>query len=279
MSSTVHRSTPPRVLSIAGSDSSAGAGIQADLKTISACGAYALTALTAITAQDPQGVQAMWPVTPEQLREQILCALRYQPAAIKLGMLGSAALVQVVMDCLNTAPHIPLVIDPIIRASSGAILLDAEGVQLLREHLLVRAQIITPNRQEARALFDGDDEHTLHDWVQEHKVAVLLTGGDSAMGIAGEPRFCTDVLFTTNNIEHHTAPYIETNNHHGTGCTLSAALASFLAHGFALHEAVQYARQFVQQALRAGAQQQWPGCGPLHHFFAFGSATASENTP
>jgi len=110
-------------------------------------------------------------------------------------------------------------------------------------------------------------------------VTVLLTGGDSTLAVAGEPRYCTDILITPNSIEHYTAPRIETDNHHGTGCTLTAALASFLAHGFSIPEAVQYARHFVQQALRAGATQHWPGHGPLHHFFAFGHRAVTESSP
>ena len=279
MSQPSEQTTPPRVLSIAGSDSSGGAGIQADLKTISACGAYALTAITAITAQDPDGVQAVWPVSEEQLRQQIDCALRYTPAAIKLGMLGNAALVQVVCDCLAAQPHIPVIADTVIRASSGAALLDDAGVQLLRDHLLPRTQLITPNRQEARVLFGDDDERSVQAWVRQHRVTVLLTGGNSTLAVAGEPRYCTDILITPNSIEHYTAPRIETDNHHGTGCTLTAALASFLAHGFSIPEAVQYARHFVQQALRAGATQHWPGHGPLHHFFAFGHRAVTESSP
>jgi len=271
--------TLPRILSIAGSDTSGGAGIQADTKTISACGAYALTAVTALTAQDPDGVQAVWPVSTEQLRQQITCALRYEPTAIKLGMLGNAALVQVVLDCLRTHPHISVVADTIIRASSGAALLDEEGVVLLRDQLLPRATIATPNRQEARVLFGDDDERSVQAWVRQHRVTVLLTGGDSTLAVAGEPRYCTDILITPNSIEHYTAPRIETDNHHGTGCTLTAALASFLAHGFSIPEAVQYARHFVQQALRAGATQHWPGHGPLHHFFAFGHRAVTESSP
>ena len=273
------QNTLPRVLSIAGADTSGGAGIQADIKTISACGAYALTAITAITAQDPDGVQAAWPVDADQLRQQIHCSLRYAPAVIKLGMLGNAALVQVIIDCLSAYPSIPLVVDPVIRASSGAALLDNEGVQLLRDHLLPTAHIITPNRQEARLLFGDDDERALQTWVRKYKVPVLLTGGNSELAIVGEPRFCTDVLITPDSIEHCTSPRIETQNHHGTGCTLSAALASFIAHGFSLPEAVQYARYFVQQALRAGATQRWPGHGPLHHFFAFGQPATTEISP
>lgn len=275
MSSHTQHSTPPRVLSIAGSDTSAGAGIQADLKTISACGTYALTAISALTAQDPEGVQAVWPVETAQLREQIGCALRYQPAAIKLGMLGNASLVQTVIDCLATQPDIPVVADTIIRASSGAMLLDDAGVRLLRDQLLPHALIATPNHQEARVLFGSDDARDIQRWVREHDTYILLTGGISA---ADTVRFCTDVLITDDNIEHFTAPRIDTPNQHGTGCTLTAALASFIAHGFSVYEAVQYARHFVQQALQASSTQQWPGTGPLHHFFAFGSRTATEKT-
>ena len=260
---------PPIVLSIAGSDTCGGAGIQADIKTISACGAYAMTAITAITTQDPNGVRNVWPVTAEQLGDQIEAALAYRPAVIKIGMLGNAELANVVADILDSHPDIPLVLDTVIRSSSGAALLDSAGVLILRERLLPRATIATPNRQETRELFDDADELTLQSWAKKTSALLLVTGGDSELALAGDTRFCTDVLIG-DNIEHLTSPRIETQNHHGTGCTLSAAIASFIAHGFSVPEAVQYARQFVQQALRAAAHQQWPGYGPLNHFFAFG---------
>jgi hydroxymethylpyrimidine/phosphomethylpyrimidine kinase len=269
---------PPLVLSIAGSDTSSGAGIQADIKTVSACGAYAMTAITAITAQDPGGVRAVWPVTPEQLGQQIEAALAYRPAAIKIGMLGNAELANIVADILAAHSDIPLVLDTVMRATSGAPLLDSAGVQVMRERLLPRASIITPNRQEARELFDNGDESAMLAWSRDTHVAVLVTGGDSELAVAGDARFCTDI-FISNDIEHLTAPRVETRNHHGTGCTLSAAIASFIAHGFSLPEAVQYARQFVQQALRAAADQSWPGNGPLNHFFAFGKTAKPETTP
>jgi hydroxymethylpyrimidine/phosphomethylpyrimidine kinase len=266
----------PTVLTIAGSDTSSGAGCQTDIKTIAACGAYAFTAITALTAQDPAGVQAVWPVTAKQLREQIRCALRYAPRVIKIGMLANAKLATVVADELAKHPQIPVVLDTVIRASSGAELLDTAGVAVLRDRLLPHATIITPNRQEARQLFDDADELTLQTWSANNGVAVLLTGGDGDLAVAGVPRFCTDVLITASGIEHMTLPRIETRHHHGTGCTLSAALAAFLAHGFSLPEAVQYARQFVHQALLAAVDQQWPGNGPLNHFFAFGKTTSME---
>ena len=272
---TAATAIPPIVLSIAGSDTSGGAGIQADLKTISACGAYAMTAITAITTQDPGGVRNVWPVSAEQLCDQIEAALAYRPAAIKIGMLGNAALTNVVADILDSHPHIPLVLDTVIRSSSGAALLDVPGMQVLRERLLPRATIATPNRQEAYALFDDTDEKQWQTWSTKAGVPLLVTGGDAALALAGEARFCTDV-FISSDIEHLTSPWIETRNHHGTGCTLSAAIASFIAHGFSVPEAVQHARQFVQQALHAAANQQWSGYGPLNHFFAFGKTVTSE---
>ena len=267
---------PPLVLTIAGSDTSAGAGIQADIKTISACGAYALTAVTALTAQDPDGVQAVWPVSTGQLREQIHCALQFRPHAIKIGMLASAELVDVVADSLAACADIPVVLDTVIRSSSGAELLDHNGIARLRERLLPRATIITPNKQEARILFEESDEAGIQVWSQTHRVTVLETGGDSDLAVAGEPRFCTDIFFNGHTVEHMTLPHIETANHHGTGCTLAAALASFLAHGFPLPEAVQYARQFVHQSLLAAVGHSWPGHGPLNHFFAFDKTLARE---
>lgn len=263
-----HALAPPVVLSIAGSDTSGGAGIQADTKTISACGAYAMTAITALTAQDPAGVRAVWPVSAAQLGDQIEAALAYHPKAIKIGMLGNADLAHVAADILDHHLHIPLVLDTVIRSSSGASLLDAPGIEVLRERLLPRATIATPNRQEARILFDSVDEKNWQAWSTKTGVPLLVTGGDES-ALAGDAGFCTDVL-VSDDIEHLTLPRIETQNHHGTGCTLSAAIASFIAHGFSVAEAVQYARQFVQQALHAAATQQWPGNGPLNHFFAFG---------
>ena len=269
-------SQPPRILTIAGSDTSAGAGSPADIKTIAACGGFALPVLTAITAQDPAGVQAVWPVTQVQLQQQLDCALRFQPQAVKIGMLASAELVDVVANVLATLPGIPVVLDTVIRASSGSALLDEAGVQQLRERLLPHATIITPNLQEAAQLFPGEDEH---DWlvrVRDTGVAMLVTGGDALPAVEPLPRYCTDVLVMADSIEHLTLPRVETENHHGTGCTLTAALATFLAHGFPLAEAVNLARQFVHQALLGARQQSWQGHGPLNHFFAFGRQHAVE---
>ena len=175
MTAATHAPPPPIVLSIAGSDTSGGAGIQADIKTISACGAYAMTSIAAITTQDPNGVRNVWPVTPEQLGDQIEAALAYHPAVIKIGMLGNAALANVVADILDKHRDIPLVLDTVIRSSSSAALLDSDGVQILRERLLPRATIVTPNRQEARELFDDTNELTLQSWTKKTGVLLLVT--------------------------------------------------------------------------------------------------------
>jgi hydroxymethylpyrimidine/phosphomethylpyrimidine kinase len=182
--------------------------------------------------------------------------------------------VQIVAEQLQLCRDVPLVLDTIIRASSGAVLLDDEGVRALQALLLPRATLITPNRQEAAVLFPGMDEEDIRQWSHNTGVAVLLTGGDSHLALAGEPRYCTDILVTPDNIEHLTLPRVETVNHHGTGCALTAAIAAFLAHGFALPDAVQYARHFVHRALLGARSQQWPGNGPLHHFFAFADSPA-----
>ncbi len=277
---------PPLVLTIAGSDTSAGAGIQADIKTISMCGAYALTVVTALTAQSPEGVRAVWPVTAEQLQQQLASVAQYPLQVIKVGMLGNAALVDVVADFLEAHSSLPVILDTVIRSSSGAELLDNAGVMRLRERLMPRATVMTPNKQEARELFDhasfasesfaNASEQAMQAWSAKTGVAILITGGDSELTIAGEARFCTDVFFQGDMIEQYTLPRIETPNHHGTGCTLTAAIASFMAHGFSLPEAVQHARQFVHQALLAARDQQWSGHGPLNHLFAFGKSAIRE---
>lgn len=254
---------PICVLSIAGSDTSGGAGIQADIKTISVCGAYALTAITAITAQNTQGVQGVWPVTPEQLHNQMEAAFSYQPAAIKIGMLGNAQLVNAVADVISKHPAIPCIIDPIIFASSGAVLLDEDGVDVLRARLLPRATLITPNVVEARALFGNDYLAVAQLWSQKTGVAVLITHGDT------DDEYCTDTFIYCDTKETFRSPRIETRNNRGTGCTLTAAIASFVAQGLPLVEAIHNARGFVRRALAAGQADKWQGSGPLKHFHEF----------
>jgi hydroxymethylpyrimidine/phosphomethylpyrimidine kinase len=253
----------PCVLSIAGSDTSGGAGIQADLKTISVCGAYALTAVTAITAQGPAGVTGMWPVPAAQLRAQIEAALAYQPAAIKIGMLGNAELVNVVADALAAHRHIPVIMDTIIVSSSGTALLDDEGIEHLRGRLLPLATLITPNQLEARELFGKDMEVVAQLWSEKTAVAVLITGGDS------DDENCIDVLISGNNRQAFSSPRIETRNQRGTGCTLTAAIASFIAQELSLEDSIQHARGFVRRALSAAQAEKWPGNGPLNHFHEF----------
>ncbi len=252
-----------RVLSIAGSDTSGGAGIQADIKTISVCGCYALTAITAITAQDHSGVRGVWPVTATQLHEQIDAALSYAPDAIKIGMLGNAQLVNCVADMLERCAGIPVILDPIIFSSSGRALLDEEGVDLLRARLLPRATLITPNTAEARELFGNDFLKVAQLWSHKTGVAVLITGGDT------DNEQCTDILIQGAQQKTFCSPHIETRNQRGTGCTLTAAIASFMAQGLMLEESIEHARGFVRRALAAAQADKWRGNGPLQHFHEF----------
>lgn len=254
---------PICVLSIAGSDTSGGAGIQADIKTISVCGAYALTAITAITAQDGSGVHGVWPVPVQQLRSQLSAALSYKPAAIKIGMLGNAELVNVVADALGQHPGIPVIVDPIIFSSSGTILLDEEGVDALRARLMPLATLVTPNVSEARELFGQEYREVAQLWSEKTGVSILITGGET------EDEYCSDVLIQRENQEEFRSPHIETRNQRGTGCTLTAAIASFVAQDLPLTEAIHNARGFVRRALSAAQGDKWPGPGPLKHFHEF----------
>jgi hydroxymethylpyrimidine/phosphomethylpyrimidine kinase len=254
---------PVCVLSIAGSDTSGGAGIQADIKTISVCGAYALTAITAVTAQDGERVHGVWPVSAQQLRIQIDAGLSYKPAAIKIGMLGNSELVSVVAEALSQHPEIPVILDPVIFASTGAVLLDEEGVDTLRSRLMPLVTLITPNVSEARELFGSEYKEVAHLWSEKTGVAVLITGGES------EDEFCTDILIQGEHQEDYRSPRIETRNQRGTGCTLTAAIASFMAQQLSLVEAIHNSRGFVRRALSAAQADKWRGHGPLKHFHEF----------
>ncbi|HQQ62854.1 MAG TPA: bifunctional hydroxymethylpyrimidine kinase/phosphomethylpyrimidine kinase [Pseudomonadales bacterium] len=255
--------TPICVLSIAGSDTSGGAGIQADIKTISVCGAYALTAITAITAQDGEGVHGVWPVSAQQLRSQIDAGLAYKPSAIKIGMLGTAELVTVVAEAISQHPGIPVILDPVIFASSGAVLLDEDGVDTLRARLMPLATLVTPNESEARELFGNEYREVAQLWSEKTGVAVLITGGES------ESEYCTDVLIQGEQEEEFRSPRIETRNQRGTGCTLTSAIASFMAQQLSLTEAIHNSRGFVRRALSAAQADKWRGNGPLKHFHEF----------
>ncbi len=255
-----------RVLVIAGSDSGGGAGIQADIKTLTALGAYASTAITALTAQDTERVHDIWPVPAAFLIRQIEVALNDPGAdAIKIGMLGGSDAIAAVVEALAAAgPGVPVVIDPVMLAKGGEPLLHAEAIALFKRALLPFATLLTPNVPEAetlagRRIRDLADMHDAAETLLTLGVpAVLLKGGH----LPGET--VTDLLATLDGVETFAAPRIATRHTHGTGCTLASAVAAGLAAGWALPDAVARAHAYVQAAIGA-APGIGRGHGPLGH--------------
>jgi len=253
-----------RILVIAGSDSSGGAGIQADLKTAQAFGVYAQTAITAVTVQDTTGVKSVNPVSPEIVRGQIEAALNDIGAdAIKIGMLGNGQIATAVADALEGS-DIPLVLDTVLLSSSGAALLDEEGIIVLKKRLMRRAALVTPNLPEAEVLTGiyPRSEHRLRNAAMVFKMLgssdVLFKGGH------GEGDVLRDVLWSGGEFMDLEAPRQDTPHTHGTGCTLATAIACGLAQGLTLKDAVVRAHSYVQDAIRT-APGLGQGRGPLNH--------------
>lgn len=260
-------------LSIAGSDSGGGAGIQADIKTMSALGVFATTAITAITAQNTCGVRLVQAMPPEVVRAQIEAVLEDMPVrAIKIGMLFSAPIIEAVAEALKPHAGIPVVLDPVMIAQSGDPLIREEAIEAMKQHLFPLAALVTPNLPEAAALlgdvFDEEDPtQNMEAWRQLQAAAVLIKGGHSHD--AGQA--VDYLLLTAQHLVHRfEGPRIATGNTHGTGCTLSSAIAAFLAHGHDTIEAVRSAKDYLTQALKQGAGRRLgKGAGPVHHFHAF----------
>jgi hydroxymethylpyrimidine/phosphomethylpyrimidine kinase len=261
----------PRVLAIAGSDSGGGAGIQADLKTFAALGCFGMTAITAITAQNTTGVRAIHAVPPQMLRDQIDAVMEDMGArAIKIGMLHSPDIVRTVADAIGRHGLQNVVFDPVMVATSGAVLIDNEAVDVLVRELFPCVAVITPNLDEAALLvgrpLTGPEDMALaaQNLIDKGAHAVLLKGGH----LPGDT--VIDLMMTKSGEKTWMqAPRIQSPNTHGTGCTLSSAIAAHLALGASLLEAVQLARSFVRDALQAGAEvQTGHGSGPLNHGFA-----------
>ena len=256
-----------KVLSIAGSDSSGGAGIQADIKAISAIGAYAMTAITALTAQNTTEVHSVLAATPESVSDQIITTCNdIRPDAVKTGMLVNSSIVRAVAQCIRELKLPNVVVDPVMVSTSGYSLIDDEAVETLKTELFPLAAIITPNKPEAELLACRklDCTQTVLDTGYELAArfgcAVLIKGGHF------EGDVITDFLFC--NGTHHLlhAPKINTANTHGTGCTLSSAIASYLALGNDMVQAVGLAKQYLSQALEAGASISiGHGHGPVNH--------------
>ena len=266
------KKTYPIVLSIAGSDSSGGAGIQADLKTFSALGVYGATAITAITAQNTLGVHAQLPIPPEMVYDQITAVIDdLHPSFVKIGMLSNVEIVLAVAEALSKY-SLSIVLDPVMVSSSGHRLLSVEAQDMVKQKLLPMATLITPNLPEMEAL----TELPLSTYKEKEKAAqYLLDSGANAILLKGgheEGDVKTDILFTpsANGIQSSlfSSESIPTQNIHGTGCTLSSAITAYLAKGLGLEEAIVKAKKYISEAIRAGADIEiGKGFGPVNHGF------------
>jgi hydroxymethylpyrimidine/phosphomethylpyrimidine kinase len=262
------------VMTIAGSDSSAGAGIQADLKTFAAFGVYGTSIITAVTAQNTRGIARIEALSPQMVAAQIDAVISDIGAdVVKTGMLGSAAIVEVVATKLREYGLTQLVLDPVLAASDGSTLLEDGAVALLREALLPLALIVTPNVDEAGALvgrrLDGpaDVRQAAQEIVGMGARNVVISGGDAA-GPA------IDLFFDGEHYHEFSAARVDTTSTHGTGCTFAAALAASLAKGSAPRQAVAMAKAYVTKAM----QMSYPlghGHGPVHHFFRYWQDTTA----
>ncbi|MBI4324990.1 MAG: bifunctional hydroxymethylpyrimidine kinase/phosphomethylpyrimidine kinase [Chloroflexi bacterium] len=241
----------PVALTIAGSDSGGGAGIQADLKTFLSLGVHGASAITCLTAQNPQEVRRIQACQPEMVRDQIEAVLaELPPAAVKTGMLFSTAIIRVVVHCFQARRHPPLIVDPVMVATSGARLLQAAAVKAMQEELLPLAALATPNLDEAEIL-TGQPVRSVEDMrsaarmiYRRYGCAALVKGGH-LRGLREAP----DIFYDGRTELLLTAPFVKGLSTHGTGCTYSAAIAGYLALGQGLPGAVQKAKQYITEAL------------------------------
>jgi hydroxymethylpyrimidine/phosphomethylpyrimidine kinase len=262
-----------RALTIAGSDSGGGAGIQADLKTFAANGVYGMSAITAITAQNTQGVRDIHPVPPEQIEKQIAAVIEdIGVDAVKIGMLHSVEVIQTVVEALKKYRLHNIVVDPVMVSTSGDRLLQEDAIETLIQDMLPIATVITPNLPEAEIILKHEIK-TRETFAQaarklsETKAdSVLLKSGH----FAGDR--LTDIFYIRENGQIKEIPYkrIDTRNTHGTGCTLSSAVAAWLAHGYSLEEAIEKGLEYTHKAITEGARYKLgEGHGPVHHFYNF----------
>lgn len=261
----------PIALTIAGSDSSGGAGIQADLKTFSALGVYGASVITALTAQNTQGVTAIHAVPPEFVRAQIdAVSSDLDVRAIKIGMLGNERIIVTAAEALQAWEGPPIILDPVMVAGSGDPLLDEGAEFALRSHLLPLADIVTPNLPEAARLLGATIATDESMMVRQGEL--LLALGPKAVimkgGHGGGPE-AVDLLLDGKNIVRLAADRIATRNTHGTGCTLAAAIAANIAKGMSMLDAVREAKIYLTNALLWGENLGiGRGPGPVHHFYA-----------
>ena len=253
---------PARVLAIAGSDSGGGAGIQADLKAIARCGAHGMTAITAVTAQNTTAVTAVYPLPPEAIVEQVRAVVEdIGVDAVKVGMLGTSETIEAVARALELVGDAPVVLDPVMVAESGAALLDDEAVQALRERLLPRAAVVTPNVPEAGVLADAAGAEA-----QELARAVQAQGPGAVVVTGGHRDSATDVFFDGRRLVEIPGERHADGAAHGSGCTHSSALAVGLAQGRDPLDAARMAKQVASNAVRDGLRELGRGAGPVDVF-------------
>ncbi|QUM81124.1 bifunctional hydroxymethylpyrimidine kinase/phosphomethylpyrimidine kinase [Moritella sp. 5] len=262
----------PIVLTIAGSDSGGGAGIQADIKAMSATGSYACSVITAITAQNTLGVSAIFPIPLEHVEKQLDAVFTdLNIVAVKVGMLADDDIIKIVAAKIKQYQPAFLVVDPVMVATSGDLLIQESAISTLKAELLPLADIITPNLPEGAALIGSEIPSSEADMItmitglrQLGAKTVLLKGGHLE-----QDENSNDLLIFPEDVHHLTAKRINTRNTHGTGCTLSSAIASYLAQGHDLLRAVQLGKQYISQAIaHADELEIGKGHGPVNHFFS-----------
>lgn len=259
-----------KILTIAGSDSGAGAGIQADLKTISALGGYATTAITAVTAQNTHGVQEIHPIPPEIVGKQISAVLEDIGAdCMKTGMLCSSEIIEEVARILQEHPNIPLIIDPVLKASDGSNLTEGNFLDSLKSNLLPITYLLTPNTKEAEIIAGVTSINNIND--MRNAATKILKFGCQAVLIKGGhlpdlQTEVTDFLLTKDGTEEiFSHKLIKSSNLHGTGCTLASAIATYVAQGLPLQKAITCARKYLYNTIISCQNDIGTGNGPLNH--------------
>ena len=254
-----------KILIIAGSDSSGGAGIQADIKTVTALGGYAMTAVTAVTVQNTKGVDSVIPIKPKDIRNQILFTCNdIRPNAIKIGMLHSSRVIETVSSALKKVRSSKIVLDPVMVAKGGARLIDKSAIKTLRDKLIKKAYLITPNIPEAEVLTKTKIQ-TIEDMIYAANILlkfgvknVLLKGGHR------QSKYMKDIFLNSKELKIFENKKIKTTNTHGTGCTLSSAIATFLSCGKPLKKSCELGIKYVNQAIRSNPNY-GKGHGPINH--------------
>ena len=254
-----------KILIIAGSDSSGGAGIQADIKTVTALGGYAMTAVTAVTVQNTKGVSAVIPIKPKEIRKQILFTCKdIKPNGIKIGMLHSSQVIKSVVNALKKVKTSKIVVDPVMVAKGGARLINKSAIKTLKDKLIKKAYLITPNIPEAEVLTKTKIK-TLEDMI--HAANILLKFGVKNVLLKGghrKSKYMKDILLNKKEIKIFKNKRIKTKNTHGTGCTLSSAIVTFLSCGKPLKKSCELGIKYVNQGIGSNPNY-GKGHGPINH--------------